>query len=146
MPREEIERRVAVRMSRQKVLNRPRPLRLWAVIDEAALRRSIGGPDLARDQLDHLLTINEQTNVSIQIAPLSYGGHPAAGGPFTLLRFAQPDLPDIVYLEQLTSALYLDKLADIDQYALAMETLCIEAAPPDRTGALLRQIASELKG
>src|SRR5690349_20910770 len=106
---------------------------LWAVIDEAALRRSIGDRDLARDQLTHLLEVNERPNVSLQIAPLSYGGHPAAGGPFTLLRFAQPDLPDIVYLEQLTSALYLDKRADVEHYALVMDRLVAQVEPPGRT-------------
>jgi transcriptional regulator with XRE-family HTH domain len=141
---EEIERRVELRMRRQQLLSSPKAPMLWAVIDEAALRRSIGGPDLARDQLDHLLTINEQTNVSIQIAPLSYGGHPAAGGPFTLLRFAQPDLPDIVYLEQLTSALYLDKRSDVEHYALVMDRLVAQVEPPNRTAAILSRIRSEV--
>jgi transcriptional regulator with XRE-family HTH domain len=141
---EEIERRVELRMRRQQVLVGPGAPTLWAVIDEAALRRSIGGPDLAKAQLDRLLEINEWPNVSLQIAPLSYGGHPAAGGPFTLLRFAQPDLPDIVYLEQLTSALYLDKRGDVEHYALVMDRLVAQVEPPNRTAAILSKIRSEI--
>jgi transcriptional regulator with XRE-family HTH domain len=141
---EEIERRVELRMRRQQLLTAPGAPTLWAVIDEAALRRSIGGPDMAREQLTRLLEVNEQSNVSLQIAPLSYGGHPAAGGPFTLLRFAQPDLPDIVYLEQLTSALYLDKRTDVEHYALVMDRLVAQVEPPARTATILSKIRSEV--
>ena len=98
---EDVERRVELRLRRQEVLTAPGAPTLWAVIDEAALRRSLNGPELLRAQLDHLLAMNELPNVSVQIAPLSFGGHAAAGGPFSILRFAEPDLPDIVYLEQL---------------------------------------------
>jgi hypothetical protein len=80
----------------------------------------------------------------VQVVPFRVGGHAAVGGAFSILRFAESELPDVVYVEQLTSALYLDKRDDIDQYAVAMETLCIEAAQPDQTEALLRQIAREL--
>ncbi len=141
---EEIERRVELRMRRQQLLTAPGAPTLWAVIDEAALRRSIGGPELARTQLERLLEVNEWPNVSLQIAPLSYGGHPAAGGPFTLLRFAQPDLPDIVYLEQLTSALYLDKRSDVEHYALVMDRLVAQVEPPNRTEAILSRIRAEV--
>jgi transcriptional regulator with XRE-family HTH domain len=141
---DEIDRRVELRMRRQALLDAPEGPTLWAVIDEAALRRSIGGSELARAQLDHLLEVNDKPNVSLQIAPLSYGGHPAAGGPFTLLRFAQPDLPDIVYLEQLTSALYLDKRSDVEHYALVMDRLVAQVEPPNRTAALLRKIRDEV--
>jgi transcriptional regulator with XRE-family HTH domain len=141
---EEIERRVELRMRRQQLLTTPGAPTLWAVIDEAALRRSIGGPELARTQLDRLLEVNEWPNVSLQIAPLSYGGHPAAGGPFTLLRFAQPDLPDIVYLEQLTSALYLDKRSDVEHYALVMDRLVAQVEPPNRTETILSKIRGEV--
>jgi transcriptional regulator with XRE-family HTH domain len=141
---EEIDRRVELRMRRQELLTAEGAPTLWAVIDEAALRRAIGGPDLARAQLDHLLQMNELPNVSLQIAPFSYGGHAAAGGPFTLLRFAQPDLPDIVYLEQLTSALYLDKRSDVEHYALVMDRLVAQVEPPARTAAILSKIRSDI--
>lgn len=140
----EVERRVELRMRRQDLLRAPGAPTLWAVIDEAALRRSLAGPDLARAQLTHLLEMNELPNVSLQIAPLSYGGHAAAGGPFTILRFPEPDLPDIVYLEQLTSALYLDKRSDVDHYAAVMDRLCAQVEPPDRTAAALDAIRARV--
>ncbi len=137
---EDVERRVELRIRRQEVLTTPGAPTLWAVIDEAALRRSLDGPELLRDQLDHLLAMNELPNVSVQIAPLSFGGHAAAGGPFSILRFAEPDLPDIVYLEQLTSALYLDKRSDVEHYALVMDRLCAHIEPPDRTAGIIDAI------
>lgn len=140
----DVERRVDLRMRRQELLTAPGGPTLWAVIDEAALRRSLDGPDLLRKQLDHLLAMNELPNVSVQVAPLSYGGHAAAGGPFSILRFAEPDLPDIVYLEQLTSALYLDKRSDVEHYALVMDRLCAQIEPPERTAAILLQIRDAL--
>ena len=141
---EDVERRVELRIRRQEVLTSPGAPTLWAVIDEAALRRSLNGPELLRAQLDHLLAMNELPNVSVQIAPLSFGGHAAAGGPFSILRFAEPDLPDIVYLEQLTSALYLDKRVDVDHYAMVMDRLCAQVEPPDRTESALLAIREEL--
>jgi transcriptional regulator with XRE-family HTH domain len=141
---EDVERRVELRMRRQEVLDQPGAPTLWAVIDEAALRRSLNGPELLRAQLDHLLAMNERPNVSVQIAPLSFGGHAAAGGPFSILRFAEPDLPDIVYLEQLTSALYLDKRSDVEHYALVMDRLCAHIEPPDRTAAIIDGIRRSL--
>jgi transcriptional regulator with XRE-family HTH domain len=142
--RADVERRVDLRIRRQDLLRSPGAPTLWAVIDEAALRRSLNGPDLLRDQLDHLLAMNELPNVSVQVAPLSFGGHAAAGGPFSILRFAEPDLPDIVYLEQLTSALYLDKRSDVEHYTLVMDRLCAQIEPPERTAAILDEIRAAL--
>ncbi len=140
----EVERRVELRMRRQAILNAPDGPTLWAVLDEAALRRSLAGTDLQREQVDRLIELNRLSNVALQIAPLRYGGHAAAGGPFTILRFREPDLPDIVYLEQLTSALYLDKRVDVDHYAMVMDRLCAQVEPPDRTEAALLAIRKEL--
>jgi transcriptional regulator with XRE-family HTH domain len=137
---EEVERRVELRMRRQQILTVAGAPTLWAVVDEAALQRSLAGADLMRHQLDHLIEVNRLPNVSLQIAPLRYGGHAAAGGPFTILRFAEPDLPDIVYLEQLTSALYLDKRADVEHYAMVMDRLCAQVDPPARTESVLMAI------
>jgi transcriptional regulator with XRE-family HTH domain len=139
----EVERRVELRMRRQELLTSPGAPTLWAVIDEAALRRPLVGPEQTREQLTHLIEMNERPNVSLQIAPFTYGGHAAAGGPFAILRFAEPDLPDIVYLEQLTSSLYLDKRSDVDHYAAVMDRLCAQIDPPDRTGGILRAIRDE---
>lgn len=140
----EIDRRVSLRVERQELLRRTRPPQLWAVVDEAALRRPIGGPEVMRAQLDALVEATASPHVRLQIVPFDAGGHAAAGGAFTILRFGDQDLPDIVYIEQLTSAIYLDKREDLDYYALAMERLCVEAAPPERTPELLRRIADEL--
>ncbi|PMR61678.1 transcriptional regulator [Verrucosispora sp. ts21] len=140
---DEIERRVDLRMRRQELLRRPRPPRLWAVVDEAALRRPIGGPAVMRGQLQALLEATRTPNVRLQVIPFAAGGHAAAGGAFTILRFGDQDLPDIVYIEQLTSALYLDKREDLDFYAVAMERLCVEAEPPERTPEILKRMIAE---
>jgi hypothetical protein len=139
----EIERRVELRLQRQALLTGPNPPTLWAVVDEAALRRSLVGPEQSRAQITHLIEMNELPNISLQVAPFSYGGHAAAGGPFAILRFAEPDLPDIVYLEQLTSSLYLDKRADVEHYAAVMDRLCAQVEQPDRTAEILTRIRAE---
>ena len=140
----EVERRVELRMRRQDVLTQRDGPTLWAVVDEAALRRQLGDEDLTRTQLDHLIRLAERPNVRLQVAPFRYGGHAAAGGPFTILRFAERELPDIVYLEQLTSALYLDKRTDVEHYALVMDRLVAQVEPPNRTAALLSSIRDEV--
>ena len=137
---EEIDRRVNLRIARQQFLVRPDAPQLWAVLDEAALRRPIGGPEVMRAQIEALIDMTALPNVRIQVIPFHTGGHAAAGGAFTILRFPDEDLPDVVYLEQLTSALYLDKRDDVDHYAAAMERLCVEAEQPNRTVDILRDI------
>ncbi len=144
MPDEEVERRVAVRMTRQRVLNQPEPAHVWAVMDEAALRRPIGGPEVMGEQLEHLITSSKRSNVTLQIMPFHAGGHAAEGGAFSILRFAEPDLSDIVYIEQLTTALYLDKREDIDLYLDAMDRLCVDSEPPENTAAILESMLPEL--
>ncbi|MFY1696597.1 MULTISPECIES: helix-turn-helix domain-containing protein [unclassified Solwaraspora] len=144
-PADEIERRVELRMERQELLRRAQPPYLWAVIDEAVLRRPIGGADVMREQIQTLIEATKLPNVRLQIVPFDAGGHAAAGGAFTILRFADQDLPDIIYIEQLTSAIYLDKREDVDHYAAAMERLCIEAEPPARTQDLLHRILRDLE-
>lgn len=144
-PSEEVERRVTLRMRRQEALVRStNPLAMWMVIDEAALRRPFGGVPVLREQLQHLIRMAERPNITIQVLTYDVGGHAAAGGPFTIVRFNEPDLPDVVYLEQLTSALYLDKPGDTNQYLTVMDRLSVQAAPPDHTPALLRTILDEL--
>ncbi|MFG3714640.1 helix-turn-helix domain-containing protein [Micromonospora sp. NPDC047730] len=140
----EIERRVALRMQRQRLLRRENPPLLWAVVDEAALRRPIGGPEVMRGQVAALIEATKSPHIRLQVIPFAAGGHAAAGGAFTILRFGDQDLPDIVYIEQLTSALYLDKRDDLDYYAVAMERLCVEAEPPERTPEILGRILDDL--
>ena len=137
---EDVERRVSLRMARQQILTRENPVQLWAVVDEAALRRPIGGPKVMRAQLETLIELTQLPSVRLQIMPFDAGGHAAAGGSFSILRFPDGDLPDVVYVEQLNSALYLDKAEDVEQYTEAMERLCIDAKPPTQTTRILEQI------
>jgi transcriptional regulator with XRE-family HTH domain len=139
-PAEEIDRRVSIRMKRQQLLTQPGAPELWAVLDEAALRRAPCGRDVMRAQLEHLLQITDLPNVTLQIVPFHVGPHAAAGGPFTILRFSEPDLPDLVYLEQLNSALYLDQPDDVIDYMTVMNQLCVQA----ETGTASRAILSAL--
>jgi hypothetical protein len=97
-----------------------------------------------RGQIDHLIESSGSPRVTIQVIPFQAGGHSAAGGPFSLLRFPEPDLPDVVYLEQLTSALYLDKREDVDSYQAVMERLCLQAATAAGTAELLEEIRKDL--
>lgn len=143
-PQHEVERRVTLRGTRQELLTRVNPPQLWAVVDEAALRRPIGGRTVMRDQLDHLMTLSELPNLTLQVMPFLAGRHTAEAGAFTILRFPDSDLPDIVYLEQLTSAVYLDKRDDVDQYLIAMERLSVDSEPPERTTEVLRGIRKEI--
>src|SRR6266567_1874110 len=140
---EEVARRTEARMSRQEILKREDPPRKWAVIDEAALRRSIGGRAIMREQIRYLIEMAEHPAVTLQILPFNAGGHPALGGPFTILRFAEPDLRDVVYIEQLTSALYLDKATEVDSYLEVMEQLCLQAEPTAKTVDILHRILNE---
>jgi hypothetical protein len=143
---DEVERRVQVRVNRQRLLYRdsPVPPELWVVVDEAALRRPIGGREVLREQIEALIELSDLPNVRLQIIPFLAGGHAAAGGAFTILRFPEDELPDVVYVEQLTSALYLDKREDRDQYGIAMERLCVEAEPPTRTVEILDKLLQEI--
>jgi transcriptional regulator with XRE-family HTH domain len=139
-PEIEIERRTDLRMRRQQILHRPSPAKLWTVIDETALSRPIGGRAVMRAQLAHIIEIAEQPNISVQMVPFKIGGHPAAGGPITFLRFPEDDLTDIVYLEQLISAVYVEKPAEVAHYWLVLNRLALQAEQPDGTLRVLRQI------
>lgn len=140
-----LTRLVELRMARQRLLVRedPEPPKLWAVVDEAVMRRPFGGPEVMRGQLLFLLERMRLPNVTLQIAPFSVSAA-AAGSPVTLLRFGDPDLPDKVYLEHLTSAVYLDKPAEIDQYTLIMNRLGAEALQPEESVAFIERLLTEL--
>jgi transcriptional regulator with XRE-family HTH domain len=142
-PEREIDQRVELRMQRQQRLVGPNAPRLWAVLDEAALRRPIGGREVMRGQLEHLLTVGKMSNVTVQVMPFTFGGHAAEGGAFSILRFPEPDLPDVVYVETLTGALYLDKRDDVDVYMQAMERLSVDSITPEGTAEMLGEILRE---
>lgn len=136
---EEVDSRVNMRMRRQLRFTSPEgdPPRLWAVIDEAVLHRPYGDAEVMRGQIEHLLEMSRRPNITIQIATFAMGGHPAAGGPFSILRFPTPQLPDVVYLEQLSSALYFDKFDDTSRYAQTMDHLATQAPLPGSTEEIL---------
>jgi DNA-binding XRE family transcriptional regulator len=141
---EEVGRRVRLRLARQLLLTREDPPRLWAVVDEAALRRPVGGREVMRGQLERLVEATKLPNVTLQILPFNTGAHAAMAGAFSILRFADRELPDVVYLEHLTSAVYLDKRDEVERYLNMMEILCVQSEPPGRTVELLTRILDEL--
>lgn len=141
---DEVERRVGLRMKRQDLLNGPEPPRVWSVMDEAALRRPVGGRAVMRAQLERLIDTAAPPHVTLQVVPFRRGGHAGAGGSFTVLRFREPDLPDVVYIEQLTSALYLERRQDVEHYLEVMNRLSAEALTPLGTTRLIREMIREI--
>ena len=137
------ERRVALRMQRQKVLTRQGAPRVWAVVDESVLHRPIGGPRVLREQIEHLLELTKQPNVALQILPFRMSGY-AAEGAFSILRFAEPTLPDIVYIEHLSGALYLDRVEELEVYGRVIDRLAVDAETPDRSRQLLSKYRQEI--
>jgi transcriptional regulator with XRE-family HTH domain len=140
----ELERRVELRMRRRQVLDRPHRPRLWAVLDEAVLRRPIGGPAILRAQVAALVELCAHPGIRLQVLPFASGGHAAAGGAFSILRFPLTDIQDMVYIEQLTTAQYLERREDVDRYSAAVAKLFIEAEPPGRTPDILRDVLRDL--
>ena len=140
----EVLQLVQARMSRQEILGRENPTRLWALVDEGALHRFVGGPKVMRAQLTHLIEMCDHPAVVLQVLPFSAGAHRAMGAPFTILRYAQPDMRDVVYIEQLTSALYLDKQIEVEAYLQVLEEACLQAAVPARTPGILKDVLAGL--
>jgi len=143
---EEIEQRIELRQARRRRLVTSDALKLWVVLDEAVVRRHIGGRTVMREQIALLLELAEHPNITIQVLPFDRGGHAASGGPFSILRFTEPSLPDVVYLEQLTSALYLDKREDTEHYTKVMDRVCMEAMSAATTRRFLNLVYRELGG
>lgn len=140
----EIGRRVTLRTRRQRILRRAEPPHLWTVVDEAALRRPMGGPEIMRAQLRHLIDLCASPRITVQVVPFEAGGHAVAGGPVTLLRLAERELPDVVYLEHLAGACYPDDPEEVHQYRSALNDLATVAAPATETPALLRDVLRTL--
>jgi transcriptional regulator with XRE-family HTH domain len=143
-PADEVARRVELRLRRQRILTASNPTRLWAVIDEAALWRPIGGSEVSRAQLRALLDAARLQNITVQVMPFRVGGHAGEAGAFTILRFPEPELHDIAYLEQLTGAMYLERDDDMDHYGAAMERLCVQSASPEESMDLISKIIREI--
>jgi transcriptional regulator with XRE-family HTH domain len=141
---DEVERRVALRMGRQKLLTRENPPRYWVIMDEAALRRPMGGRDVHVAQIERLIDLVSEPNITLQVMPFRYGGHAADGGAFTIMRFPETDLPDVVYMEYLTGAHYIDKPEEVERYAAVMERLSVAGTSPDRTREILSGMLKEI--
>jgi transcriptional regulator with XRE-family HTH domain len=142
-PLDEIEQRVTLRLKRQNLLTRPKPPRIWSIMDEAVLRRPVGGTAVMRTQLRHLIEVAALPQVTIQVVPFARGGHAGAGGSFTILRFAEQDLPDLVYIEQLTGADYLEQRSDVEHYLEVADQLSGAALTPAATTHFIEQVVKE---
>ncbi|MFE1547908.1 helix-turn-helix domain-containing protein [Streptomyces sp. NPDC058718] len=142
---EDAERHVALRMERQSLLTREDAPKFWVIMDETVFRRPVGdGPEVMRDQLDRLLEASELPNVTLQIAEFASGHHPGTYGPFVLFRFAMPELPDMVYSEYLTGAVYLDARPEVASHLEVMDRMAAQAATAQRTKEILRGLRKEL--
>jgi hypothetical protein len=141
---DEVDKRADLRMRRQRILSGAQPTRLWAVLDESALRRLTGGRPVVQTQIRHLLAVSDRPNVTIQLMPLHPGAFTVDGGGFSILRFAEDDMPDVVYIEQLTGAQYLDKPEHVDRYLQVMNRLTVEALTPEATADALAKLLVQL--
>jgi transcriptional regulator with XRE-family HTH domain len=141
-----VERRVAARMARHELLTRPDPPEIWAVLDETVIRRPVGGPEVMRGQLHHLVEVGERPNttVTLQVLPLSTGAHPGMNGPFVVLSFQNPKDPPVVHLETATDGLYLEEPPDIERYTLRFSHLVARALGPNESRAMIADLAARL--
>ena len=144
LDRDDIERRVQVRMERQRILPREDRPRLWAVIDEAVIRRIVGDLEVMREQLRHLIDSAEQGKTTLQVVPFSAGAHAGTTGPFIILDFPEPTDPAVVYVETLAGDLYLEERVDVERYTLAFDRLLAAALHPDDSMRLVQQAADAM--
>jgi transcriptional regulator with XRE-family HTH domain len=141
---DQVSERVELRMHRQQLLSMPQPPDYWAVIDEAVLHRNLGGRKVMREQLDHIVESSKRPNITVQVVPFDHSDAAAVGGSFTLLRFTEPDLPDIVYLEQINSALYLNRSIDVELYLRIVDRLAAGALTPRRSTEMIASVRDTL--
>lgn len=138
----DVEKRVKVRMRRQDRIREPeQPLRLWAVFDEAALRRVVGGRQIMREQLEHLLEVAELPHVTVQVLPFDTGAHPGVTGQYAILEFPEESDSSVIYLEGVTSDLYLEKGEDVHNYSVMYEHLRAQALNPEHTRQFIADAA-----
>ena len=142
--RDDIEPRVEVRMQRQDVLRNDNPLELWGIVDEAALRRQVGGRAVMHAQLSHLLEASELPNITLQVIPFSVGAHAGMPGSFVFMQFTEASIPDVIYLDSMAGDLFLEAEADVRRYRLAFEHLRAVAVSPDASRALVTALAAEM--
>ncbi|KOV93736.1 XRE family transcriptional regulator [Streptomyces sp. NRRL B-3648] len=138
---EEAGTRLKVRLRRQhRIYDPARPLRLWVVLDESALRRVVGSPDIMREQLEHLNTLGAEPHITVQVLPYTAGAHPGLSGQFSILRFADSSAAPVVYLDRFTNDLYLDKPSDVRHYSVLHDHLQAQALSPDSSRDLTTDI------
>ncbi|MFF9321092.1 helix-turn-helix domain-containing protein [Streptomyces sp. NPDC014735] len=140
---QEIRHMVDIRMKRQELLARAEPPHIWAVIDEAVIRRIVGGHAVMREQLQHLYTVAKQPQITVQVLPFKAGAHAAAVGSFVVLGGPTPEL-DVVYVDIIGGGLFMEKPQELARYRLAFEYLRAQALDIDLSAALLSQVCGEL--
>ncbi|MFC7386328.1 helix-turn-helix domain-containing protein [Sphaerisporangium rhizosphaerae] len=143
-PAQEVDRRVEIRLTRQETLRRPDPLKLWVVMDEAALRRVVGGSEVMREQCKHLVEQGERPNVTIQVLPNRAGAHPGVVGAFSIMEFPGKHDPAVVYVETMASSLYIEDDTDVHRYGLVFDQLRAMALGPDESLEMIGHIAGQL--
>ncbi|MFD9961128.1 helix-turn-helix domain-containing protein [Amycolatopsis sp. NPDC058986] len=143
MADDRIDQKVALRMRRQKMFSRPDSPRVWTVLDESVLHRPIGGAKVLKQQLEHLMEMTTLPHVSVQILPYDRSGL-SAEHAFSLLRFAEPELPNIAYVEYLTGAHYLEKRDEIEKYSRALDMLAVDAETPERSRSMIAKRRQEI--
>jgi hypothetical protein len=141
---ETIERKIAVRAARQERLTADDPPECWAVLNEAAIRRVVGGTEVMRTQLQHIAAMADRPHISVQVLPFKAGAHPAMDGSFIILGFPEAPDPDVVYLESQTGSLYLEKLPEVDRYQAMFNHLVAKALGPDESLYLIAEVAADL--
>src|SRR5579875_354245 len=141
---EEIERKVAVRLTRQERLAGEEPPECWAVLNEAVIRRVVGGAEVMREQLTHIAEMATLSHVSVQVLPFGAGAHPAMDGSFIILGFPETTDPDVVYLESQTGSLYLEQEREIERYSRMFRHLTAKALDPDESRRLIARVAKDL--
>jgi transcriptional regulator with XRE-family HTH domain len=143
---EALERRVTARMARQEILARSDPPEIWAILDEPVVSRPVGGPEVMREQLRHIIELSTRPNttLTIQVLPLSAGAHPGMNGPFVILEFQGPKDPPMVYLETATDGLYLEEPADVERYTLRFNHLVARALGPDESRTMIADLAGRM--
>ncbi|MFD5265042.1 helix-turn-helix domain-containing protein [Streptomyces sp. NPDC058335] len=141
---EAIERHVSLRLARQQLLEGPNPPHLWAVLDETVLRRPVSvDADVMYEQVDKLLELAERDRITLQVAEFASGPHPGTSAPFSLFRFAEPELPDMVVTEYLSGALYLDSRREVSAHLEVLDHMTTHAASAQHTLKLLRDVRAE---
>ncbi len=140
--RDEVERRVEVRMERQEVLRNDNPLELWVIVDEAALRRQVGGHDVMQAQLGHLVQAADLPHVTLQLIPLDVGAHAGMPGSFVFMQFGEAAIPDVIYIDSMAGDLFLEAEADVRRYRLVFEHLRAVAACPDDSRSLVAALSA----